>query len=362
MTKKIMDAFVLTGHGGPEMLEWRQDYPMPEVGDSDVMIQVEACGLNNTDINTRTGWYSKKVEEATSDQYQKVGEEDATWGGTPMSLPRIQGADVCGVVVEAGKNANKELVGKRVITDNWMRDWDNLNDLTKTGYFGSERDGGYAQYTVIDYRNVGVIDSERSSAELASFSCSYTTAEGMLERANVNQGDVVLVTGASGGVGSALIQLAKRRGAKVVAMANPDKHDEIKQTLNPDVLIPSRPDNPKNVQKKVGEISVVCDVVGGKLFGELIGWLKRGGRYTCSGAIAGPIVELDLRTLYLNDLTFHGSTVTPPSIFQNLIKYIEANEIKPIIAKTFPLQNLKDAQKMFTDKNHVGNIVVTVSH
>jgi NADPH:quinone reductase-like Zn-dependent oxidoreductase len=98
-----------------------------------------------------------------------------------------------------------------VISDNWLRDWDgDPLDRDATGYFGSECDGGFAEYTKTDFRNVGVIrNTTLSNAELATFSCSYTTAEGMLARANVDEKDVVLITGSSGGVGSALIQLTK---------------------------------------------------------------------------------------------------------------------------------------------------------
>jgi NADPH:quinone reductase-like Zn-dependent oxidoreductase len=86
--------------------------------------------------------------------------------------------------------------------------------------------------------------------------------------------------------------------------------------------------------------------------------LERGGRYTCSGAIAGPMVELDLRTLYLRDLTFTGSTVIPPEVFTNLVGYIERGEIQPVLAASYPLSELCEAQQAFIDKAHTGNIVV----
>jgi len=206
------NAFILTGHGGLEKLEWHENWPMPDVGPNDVLIKVAACGLNNTDVNTRSGWYSKAVTEATTgDGYAEVSENDPTWGGAPISFPRIQGADVTGTVVAAGKAVNADVIGKRVITDNWIRDWNNPLDKNSTGYYGSECDGGYTQYTTIDHRNVGVVNCDLTDAELATFSCSYTTGEGMLSRAHVTKDDTVLISGASGGVGSALIQLANGR-------------------------------------------------------------------------------------------------------------------------------------------------------
>ncbi len=356
-----MKAFVLMGHGGPEMLEYHIDWPEPEPGPGQVKIRVGACGMNNTDVNTRVGWYSKDVTAATSgDGFEKVGEDDPAWGGAPITFPRIQGADVVGEVVGVGDGADNGLIGKRVMVDCWLRDWTDPLNRDKTGYFGSECDGGFAEYTVVDQNNVRAIDSNLSDAELATFSCSSSTAEGMLSRANVAEGDVVLVTGASGGVGSALVQLARRRGARVVALASEDKHDLIRE-LGADAVLPRDPgDLPDALQKAIGQnrVSVVADIVGGAIWPRLIDVLERGGRYTCSGAIAGPIVEMDLRTFYLRDLTFTGSTVVEPGIFGNLVGYIERGEIRPVLAATYPLEEFHAAQDAFIKKRHVGNIVV----
>ncbi len=357
-----MKAFVLHEHGGMDALRYHTDWPRPEPGPHEVLIRVGACGLNNTDVNTRTGWYSKSVTGAT-DSSGAAGTDDAdpTWGGAPITLPRIQGADAVGAVVAVGTNADQSLIGKRVMTDNWLRDWDDPMNRDKTGYFGSESDGGYAQYAVIDQRNVGVVNSDLSDAELATFSCSYTTAEGMLSRADVGAGDRVLVTGASGGVGSALVQLAKRRGAKVIALSSPSKHAAIR-ALGADFVLDRAPgDLAAALKDTTGQdtVTVVADIVGGDYWPNLIDLLARGGRYACSGAIAGPMVALDLRTFYLRDLTMHGSTVLPPHIFTDLVGYIERGEVKPLLAATYPLAELHAAQTAFIEKKHVGNIVVT---
>lgn len=356
-----MKAVVLTGHGGLEALQYRTDWPTPSPGENEVLIEVSACGLNNTDVNTRSGWYSKTVSEATTGgAYAQVDAADPTWGGRPVTFPRIQGADAVGRVVTCGVQTDQSLIGKRVMVDAWLRDWDDPLNKDKTGYFGSECNGGFAQYTTVDYRNVAAIECDLSDAELATFSCSYTTAEGMLSRAQVDSEDVVLVTGASGGVGSALIQLSRRRGARVVALASKEKHPQLKD-LGADALLPRSPIDLKAALKEsIGRdtVSVVADIVGGAYFATLVATLERGGRYTCSGAIAGPIVELDLRTFYLRDLTFTGSTVLPPNIFPDLIRYIERGEVKPMLAATYPLDELHVAQQAFIDKRHTGNIVV----
>lgn len=354
---ETMKAMVLTGHGDLDKYEWHEDWPVPQPGPMEVLIKVGACGLNNTDVNTRSGWYSKTVEDATTGgAFDEVGAEDPTWGGCPLTFPRIQGADAVGKVVAVGDGADPALIGKRVMVGGWVRDWDDPENKDKAGYFGSECDGGFAEYTKADVRGVAVVDSPLSDAELATFSCSYVTAEGMLSRAGVSADDTVLIPGASGGVGGALIQLAKRRGARVIAMASGAKHAEVAE-LGPDLILPRAPEN---LRAALGneKVTVVADVVGGAQWPKLIDVLERGGRYTCSGAIAGPMVEMDLRTFYLRDLTFTGSTVTPHHNFTDVVSYIEKGEIRPALAATYPLEKLKEAQAAFIAKKHTGNIVV----
>lgn len=352
-----MKAMVTMGHGGLEQMVLHEDWPRPEPAAGEVLIKVAACGLNNTDVNTRSGWYSKTVTDATTGgAFEEVGEEDPTWGGNPITFPRIQGADICGHIVAVGEGVDPRMIGERVITDGWLRDPSDPGNMDKTGYFGSERDGGFAEYATTLAVNAVPIQSDLSDAELATFSCSYSTAEGMLTRANVTDADTVLVPGASGGVGGALVQLAKRRGARVVAMASEAKHADVAD-LGPDVILSRAPDK---LRAALGDerITVVADVVGGPYWPHLIDILERGGRYTCSGAIAGPMVEFDLRTFYLRDLTFTGSTVIDPQVMRNLVKYIEAGEIKPALAATYPLKELREAQAAFIAKQHTGNIVV----
>jgi NADPH:quinone reductase-like Zn-dependent oxidoreductase len=349
--RELMRAVVLTGHGDIDMLEYRDDWPKPQPGPDDVLIEIHACGLNNTDVNTRTAWYSKSADAG-----------DAAWGGAPITFPFIQGADAVGTVVDVGVNADAALLGKRVMVDVWLRDPLEPLNMDKCRYFGSDIDGGFAEFASASARNVHAVESTLSDAELATFATSYVTAENMLDRANVVAGDSVLIPGASGGVGSALIQLANRRGASTIAMASNDKHDAV-SAIGANAVLPRSPhDLGQALLDSTGRnsVSVVADVVGGAAFPSLLNALERGGRYTCSGAIAGPIVELDLRTMYLRDLTFTGATIVPPGTFAKLVTYIERGEIKPLLAASFPLQQLATAQTAFIKKQHVGNIVVTM--
>ncbi|MEX3011858.1 alcohol dehydrogenase family protein [Hoeflea sp. TYP-13] len=360
---QTMRAMVLTGHGEMDKLEYRTDWPVPQADPGEVLIKVHACGLNNTDVNTRTGWYSKTVSDATTGSaHETVGADDPSWGGAPIRFPRIQGGDAVGTVVAVGEGADISLIGRRVMIEPWIRDPGDPLNMNKYGYFGSECDGGFAEYTKVVERNVCPVECDLDDAELATFATSWITAENMLNRANVTNGDSVLIPGASGGVGSALVQLANRRGATTVAMATRSKHDEV-AALGPDAVVDRSPDNLKaELKRTIGSetVSVVADVVGGAYWPMMIDALARGGRYTCAGAIAGPIVELDLRTFYLRDLTFTGATAVPPGTFGNLVRYIEDHEVRPVLAGTYPLERLHDAQRAFIDKKHIGNIVVTM--
>ncbi len=360
-----MHAVYLTGYGGLEKLEYRNDVPVPKPKADEVLIRVGACGMNNTDINTRTGWYSKSVSEGTTAEggtsgFAAITADAATWGSSSVSVPRVQGADIAGHIVAVGEDVAEDRIGERVLVDAWVRNPKESENRNLAGYVGSERDGGYAEYAAIPAVNAFRIESTLTDPELATFPCSYSTAEYMLTRARLSEGETILITGASGGVVSALIQLAKRRGAKVIAVAGATKLDVIR-SLGADSVIPrDTPDLEAAVRAVAagGEIDVVADVVGGKQFPTVIELLKRGGRYVTAGAIAGPLVELDLRTLYLHDLELWGATVMPRGIFQNLVSYIERGEIRPLLAKTFPLADIRQAQTEFLEKRHVGNFVV----
>ena len=358
----VMRAAVLLGTGGPEMLEVRDDVPVPSPGPRDVLVRVAACGMNNTDINTRVGWYSRSVTSATSSQgFAEADPTDSAWGRGGLSFPRIQGADIAGVVVAAGEGADTGLVGRRVLIDPWLRDRDRPADRDLAGYLGSERDGGYAEYCTVPSENVYPVSVGLTDIELASFACSWSTAEHMLQRADLQSGETIAVPGASGGVGSALVQLAKRRGARVVAIAGASKRAAVSD-LGADVVL-SRGSEGVPVAAMAANgasFDVVADVVGGDGFP---GWLEalcRGGRYVTSGAIAGPIVDLDLRTLYLKDLQLHGATVYAPQVFADLVGYIERGEVRPIVGGTYSLEEIHAAQQAFAAKRHVGSLVIAV--
>jgi NADPH:quinone reductase-like Zn-dependent oxidoreductase len=344
---KTMPAIIMKGNGDFDQLEYVQDYPTPQLRENEVLVEVKAAGVNNTDINTRIGWYAKD---------DNISEKNS-WAGEDFKFPRIQGADVCGYIVSVGTNVNQNRIGERVIIEPCI-DEVNGSKLPTPWYFGSECDGGFAKYTVVSSKHAYKIQSKYSDIELASFPCSYSTAENLLTKSNVKKNETVLISGASGGVGSAAIQLAKARGANVIAITSPSKFENIKSLGASKVIA-----RDENLLDALGEnsVDVVIDLVGGSSWGNFLEVLKPQGRYAVSGAIGGAFVELDLRTLYLKDLSFFGCTVLKPEVFANLVKYIEEEAIKPLVSKSFPLKDIVDAQKEFLTKKHIGKIVLTVA-
>jgi NADPH:quinone reductase-like Zn-dependent oxidoreductase len=351
-----MKAVVTEGHGGYERLVDR-DVPVPMPGPGHVLLRVLAAGVNNTDVNTRLGWYSEEVTSGTETAASTglptgPDPERQGWNGaTPF--PLIQGADCCGRVVQVASDAEANLMGTRVLVRPCMRR--HGFDSWETVWLGSDFDGAFAQFVTVPAAEVFVVHCDWSDAELATIPCAYGTAENMLQRAALRAGEHVLVAGASGGVGSAAVQLARRKGARVTAIAGSAKMEQVRALGAGRVI-----DRDADWLALLGADSVdlVVDNVAGPFFGNMLRLLRRGGRYVSSGAIAGPLVELDMRQFYLKDLTLIGSTAWDAGVFPSVIAAIESGAIRPLVASTFPLESIADAQRAFLRKQHVGNFVL----
>ncbi len=350
----VMKAVVTTGNGGYDKLDYR-DVPIPVPRPGEVLLKVLAAGMNNTDINTRLGWYSSSVKSGTEQLSSSRHDSDIEDGGwnerTPF--PLIQGTDCCGEVVVQADDVIRPEVGKRVLVRACMRvkDFYSLDNI----WMASDFDGAFAQYVRVPASEVFEVHCDWSDVELATIPCAYGTAENMVERTKVGASDHVLVTGASGGVGSAVVQLAKRRGAHVTAVVGHSKINSVRN-LGVDRVVPRGTD--LSIELGASSINVVIDNVGGDEFGQLLKIIARGGRYASSGAIAGPMVTMDMRDFYLKDVSLIGCTAWDDSVFPNLIEYIERGEIKPLVAKTFELRDIAIAQHEFMKKTHFGNFVL----
>ncbi len=357
--RPAMKAVVTTGNGGYDKLVYR-DVPVPVPGPGEVLIKVLAAGVNNTEINTRLGWYSSSVTASTDTAAREADTEarpraDGGWD-RPTPFPFIQGTDCCGLVVAAHDDRDRPLMGKRVLVRACMRPagFGSLENI----WMASDFDGAFAEFVKVPASEVFPVECSWSDAELATIPCAYGSAENMLHRASLCAGERVLITGASGGVGSAAIQLARRRGAIVTAVTSRDKRQAVMDLGCETVL-----DRDDDLIARLGESSIdlIVDNVAGPQFSVMPKLLKRGGRYVSSGAIGGPIVSFDMRDFYLKDLTFIGCTAWDEPVFPNLISYIEKGEIRPLLAGSFPLAKIADAQREFMLKRHVGNFVLVPS-
>ena len=344
-----MRAAVITRHGGPDVIELRE-VAVPRPGPGEVLVRVGAAGCNNTDLWTREGSYGLDGGSGRR----------AGWLG-PLDFPRVQGGDVAGVVVAGGDEeaATTRLVGSRVLVDPALYE-DSAPDARPVDVLGSERDGGFAEYVVVPTDRAHRVDeSPLSDVELAALPIAYGTALGMLERGSVSGGHTVLVTGASGGVGLAAVQLASARGARVVAVCSGDKAGAVRRAGAAEVVDRRRGQVVADAaEAEPAGYDAVVDLVAGPLVGAGLGLLRPGGRWVVAGALDGWAVDLDVRRLYLANLALIGSTMHTPRIFELLVDLAREGAVRPVIAAAFGLSELPEAQRQLARRQHVGKLVV----
>ncbi len=333
-----MSGVQLTGHGGPEALVWRDDIPVPRPGAGEVLMRVLAAGVNMTDINTRVGWYGEG---------RKAG-----WAGE-MAFPRIQGSDLCGRVVALGAGVEGLAMGARVVCPTNQHEPTAENPIHFVS-IGSEFDGAFAQYCLVRAGHLhDVSASPLSDIEIGAMPCAYGTAHNLLTRASVAVGERVLVTGATGGVGLAAVQLAMLRGAEVTGQCSLSKAAPLR-AMGARVLA-------RETVPEGRSFDVVIDVVGGPGWQDRLDALAPGGRYATSGAVAGPVVQGDLRRVYLNDLTLYGATHQPREVFAGLVTIINAARLRPVVSQTYPLRDIARAQADLAAGRYPGKLVLVPS-
>ncbi|WP_406146842.1 zinc-binding dehydrogenase [Streptomyces sp. NBC_01012] len=343
-----MRAVRITEHGGPEVLE-PAEVPVPAPQPGEVLVRVGAVALNNTDLWTREGSYGRPGDpEALSG-----------WRG-PVDFPRIQGADVAGRVVAVGPGVDAALTGRRVVVDPAVYDAEGP-DANPVGLMGSERDGGYAEYVTAPAERVhDVTGSPLTDEQLATLPTAYGTALGMIERGRLRKGETALISGASGGVGLALVQLARARGAKVLAISSGSKTGPVREAGAHEV-IDRASGVPLAEQLRAAApegIDVALDVVAGDLVGEGLPLLREGGRWVVAGALGGYDVTFDVRRLYLHNAQVIGSSMHAPTHFELLMDLARGAGIHPVVAATYPLEQAARAQERLARRDHVGKIVL----
>ncbi|MGW7519853.1 zinc-binding dehydrogenase [Streptomyces sp. NPDC054796] len=343
---ETMRAVRITAHGGPEVLELAEvPVPAPQAGE--VLVRVGAVALNNTDLWTREGAYGRPEDPKAL----------SGWRG-PVDFPRIQGADVAGRVAAVGADVDVGLVGRRVVVDPAIYDAEGP-DANPVGLMGSERDGGYAEYVTAPARRVhDVTESPLTDAQLATLPTAYGTALGMVERGRLRKGETALVSGASGGVGVALTQIARARGARVVAISSGSKIDAVREAGAHEVVDRARDIAPQLRAVAPEGIDVALDVVAGDLVSEGLPLLREGGRWVVAGALGGYGIAFDVRRLYLHNAQVIGSAMHTPTHFDSLMDLARGAEIQPVVAATFPLEQAAQAQEELARRGHVGKIVM----
>lgn len=343
---RTMSAVLLRGHGDVDQYEYRDDVATPAPGPSDVLVEVQAASLNNTDVNVRSDWYGGEVEDSG------------------LRFPRIQGADIAGRIVGAGSSVDGARIGERVICDPHVRSGAERRPerSVTAGYLGFDLDGGFAQYAVVPASNAWAVPEEPPATELASYPVAYSTALEMILRSGARAGETVLVTGASGGVGTAMIQLAKVLRLEVIALASRSKEERLR-ALGADLVVARDAPSVTDALSGAGVTSVdaVLDVVGGTQMPLLLALIREGGACVTAGAIGGPIAPVDLRHLIYKDLDLRGVSCPRTSTFGMLVDLIWLGAVRAPVAGTYPLRCLVAAQREFMKKQHTGKIVLTVS-
>ncbi|MCE8003163.1 alcohol dehydrogenase catalytic domain-containing protein [Billgrantia ethanolica] len=359
-----MHAMVLTGHGDIDKLVYRSDVATPRPGPGEVLVQVTATAKNNTDRKAREGLYPTKDKgEVTS----------FAMGGEPtLTFPRIQGADVAGRVVAVGEGVAASRIGERGLLDfNLYADARRDINLTPD-YYGHGADGGYAEYIAVPSDQFHhVPNPELADAELAAMGmCSYQTGYHMMTSARVAAGERVLVSGASGGVGAALIQMCRIVGAIPYAVSQPDKAEAL-LALGAEAVI-DRGDLSTFVERVLkatggAPIDAVMDLVGGEMtdlfIDTMIGDMKARTTYprlSIAGASGGNLSEIMWTRIYLYQVQIFGVSHGTREEAEQLIEWIRSGQLKPVLHAAFKLSELHEAERYFVNRgsNYLGKIVV----
>lgn len=365
MVPETMAAAVLTGHGGVDKIEYQKDVRVPLPKQGQVLVKVTATAKNNTDRKVREGLYVTS-EGAKATSFHMSGEPTLTF-------PRIQGADVVGHIVAVGEGVSDQRLGERCLLDfNIYADQRRTINLTPD-YFGHGADGGFAEYMVAPSDQFHAITNpELSDAELASMGmCSYQTGYHMLTTARVKPGEHILITGGSGGVGTALIQLCRLMGAVPHVISSSGKAAGLRSLGAATVIDRTAvTDWVAAVNEATGgaRIDAVMDLTGGdlilKLFDVLIQRMSERQDYprlAIAGASAGNITRLLWTTVYLYQIQIYGISHGTRDEAEQLINWIRSGALRPVLHGAFPLSAIRQAEEYFANQraaDYLGKIVI----
>jgi alcohol dehydrogenase len=335
-----MRAVVLHEHGGLENLVFEPAYRDPAPGPGDVLLRMRACSLNYHDVFTRKGMPGIKVP-----------------------LPIITGIDVAGDVVEVGPEVTGFSKGDRVLVD--------PIDRVKGGLLGETMDGGLAELVRVPAHMLVKLDSAVDYADAAALPVAYGTAYRMMvTRGQIKAGEKVLILGASGGVGTCCVQLAKQAGAIVIAAASSDEKLARLKDLGADFGINyARGDWVKECQQQFGKprvfagdpngIDVVVNFTGGDTWTKSLRVMRRDGRLLTCGATAGYDPKEDIRFIWTFELNIIGSNGWSREDVHALLDLVKAGRLKPVLhPQRFPIADAAGAMRLLDDRQVYGKVIV----
>ncbi len=340
-----MKAVCFHRHGGPEVMKY-EDVADPVPGPDEVLIRVKACALNHLDIWVRRGWPGLKLE-----------------------MPHWGGSDIAGTVVEAGGSVASWQTGQRVVVDPSINAFEDEftrrgEDSVSPGYgiIGENVRGGLAEYAVVPARNLLAIPDNMGFAPAAAPILVTLTAWRMLiHRARLRPGESVLIVGAGGGVNTMAVQVAKLAGATVYVVAGNARKAARAVELGADYVIDrSQVDWGRGIQSLTGGrgVDVVVDNVGAATLGTSIKAVARGGRIVIVGSTSGPDAGIDIRHVFVKQVSIIGSTMGSHQDFHDVAALLWAGKLKPVIDAVMPLSEGLGAMAMLERGDQFGKIVL----
>lgn len=342
-----MKAVIFHQHGGPEQLVYTTDLPRPAIHDNEVLIQVEATSINRVDIVIRNGY-----------------------PGLTLPLPHILGGDIVGIVAECGSAVEDFVPGERVIAwplvpcghcpyceagdENLCIDWK---------YFGMHIPGGYAEYVAVPASNLIRLPDHLSSEQATALGVAGLTAyHGLYTVTQLKAGQIFMIWGGSGGLGTIAIQLAKAIGATVVATVGKDSKKETIQSLGADYVFNHYTDDVQAEVMKLFPLGVdtIMDYVGPATFPKSFAVLKKGGQLILCGILTGRETTLNIHQTYLRHLSIHGINLGTKQEMERLIALAADGTITPYIGHVVPLEEAAEAHRMMVSGECIGKIVLKV--
>lgn len=340
-----MKAVLFREHGGPDKLSY-EEVPMPVMAQEDVLVRVKACALNHLDIWIRQG----------NPAY-------------PMPLPHISGSDIAGIVEKVGSQVDGVKAGERVLVSPGLSCWRceyclaGQDNFCRTySIIGAIRDGGYAEYVSVPFRNLLPMPDNLTFEQAASFPLVSVTASHMLfALAGLQHGETVLVMGAGSGVGSMAVQMAKLAGARVITTVGSDDKIPKAVLLGADAVINHAKEHVAERVRLLTEgkgVDVVVEHIGPEVWDVSLQSLSKGGRLITCGATTGAEVELDLRYVFSRQLTIKGSYMGTRAELVKAAELMGQRRLKPVIDRTFPLEEARTAQELMLSRKFFGKIVL----